>query len=86
MGSVHITRNYNIMTDAQFDREQNTVMAMYQSVKVNQQVINQQMQQKLQQKQQSDQQWRAFGQQESNRINAQGQAAQTKLCQPAGRT
>ncbi len=75
-GVYTVTRTYNIMTDAQFDREQNTVMAMYQSVKVNQQVINQQMQQKLQQKQQSDQQWRAFGQQESNRINAQGQAAQ----------
>ncbi len=75
-GSYTITRTFNIMTDAQSEREQNTVMAMYQSVKVNQQVINQQMQQKLQQKQQSDQQWRAFGQQESNRINAQGQAAQ----------
>jgi len=75
-GVYTVTRTYNIMTDAQAEREQSTVMAMYQSVKVNQQVINQQMQQNLQQKQQSDQQWRAFGQQQSDRINAQGQAAQ----------
>jgi hypothetical protein len=75
-GSYTITRTFNIMTDAQSEREQNTVMVMYQSAKVNQQVINQQMQQKLAQKQQSDQQWRAFGQQQSDRIRAQGQAAQ----------
>jgi hypothetical protein len=51
-------------------------MAMFMSVKVNQQVMNQQMQQKLAQKQQSDQQWRAWGQQQSDRIRAQGEAAQ----------
>ena len=71
-----ITRTFNIMTDAQSEQEQSTVMAMYQSVKVNQQVMNQQMQQKLAQKQQSDQQWRAWGQQQSDRIRAQGEAAQ----------
>jgi hypothetical protein len=49
---------------------------MFMSVKVNQQVMNQQMQQKLAQKQQSDQQWRAWGQQQSDRIRAQGEAAQ----------
>jgi len=38
--------------------------------------MNQQMQQKLQQKQQSDQQWLAWGQQQSDRIRAQGEAAQ----------
>jgi len=75
-GVYTVTRTYNIMTDTQSEREQNTVMAMYQSVKVNMQVINQQMQQQLQQKQQSDQQWRAFGQQQSDRIRAQGEAAQ----------
>src|SRR5208337_1127976 len=75
-GAYTITRTFNIMTDAQSDREQNTVLAMFQSVKVNQQVINQQMQQKLAQKQQSDQQWRAWGQQQSDRIRAQGEAAQ----------
>jgi hypothetical protein len=75
-GAYTITRTFNIMTDAQSEREQSTVMAMYMSVKVNQQVINQQMQQKLQQKQQSDQQWRAWGQQQSDRIRAQGEAAQ----------
>jgi hypothetical protein len=75
-GAYTITRNFNIMTDAQSEREQSTVMAMFLSVKVNQQVMNQQMQQKLAQKQQSDQQWRAFGQQQSDRIRAEGQAAQ----------
>ena len=75
-GAYTITRNFNIMTDAQSEREQDTVMAMLMSVKVNQQVMNQQMQQKLAQKQQSDQQWRAWGQQQSDRIRAQGEAAQ----------
>jgi hypothetical protein len=75
-GAYTITRNFNIMTDAQSEREQGTVMAMFRSVKINQQVMNQQMQQKLAQKQHSDQQWRAFGQQQSDRIRAQGQAAQ----------
>jgi hypothetical protein len=75
-GAYTITRTFNIMTDTQSEREQNTVLAMFQSAKVNQQVMNQQMQQKLQQKQQSDQQWRAWGQQQSDRIRAQGEAAQ----------
>ena len=75
-GAYTITRNFSIMTDAQSEREQSTVMAMFLSIKVNQQVMNQQMQQKLAQKQQSDQQWRAFGQQQSDRIRAEGQAAQ----------
>ena len=78
-GAYTITRTFNIMTDAQSEQEQSTVMAMYMSVKVNKQVINQQMQQKLGQKQQSDQQWRAFGQQQSDLINAQGQAAQARF-------
>ena len=75
-GAYTITRTFNIMTDDQSEREQSTVMAMFLSVKINQQVINQQMQQKLAQKQQSDQQWRAWGQQQSDRIRAQGEAAQ----------
>jgi hypothetical protein len=75
-GAYTITRTFNIMTDAQSEQEQNTVMAMFLSVKVNQQVMKQQMQQKLAQKQQSDQQWRAWGQQQSDRIRAQGEAAQ----------
>ena len=75
-GAYSVLRTFNIMTNEQSDQEQSTVIAMFQSVKVNQQVINQQMQQKLQQKQQSDQQWRAWGQQQSDRIRAQGQAAQ----------
>jgi hypothetical protein len=75
-GAYSVTRNFNIMTDAQSEREQSTVMAMFMSARVNQQVMNQQMQQKLAQKQQSDQQWRAWGQQQSDRIRAQGEAAQ----------
>ena len=75
-GAYTVTRTFNIMTDAQSEREQSTVMAMFLSARVNQQVMNQQMQQKLQQKQQSDQQWRAWGQQQSDRIRAQGEAAQ----------
>ncbi len=75
-GAYSITRNFEIMTDAQFEQEQNTVMAMFMSAKINQQVMNQQMQDKLAQKQQSDQQWRDWGQRESNRIRAQGEAAQ----------
>ena len=75
-GAYSITRNFEIMTDAQFEREHNTVMAMFMSAKINQQVMNQQMQEKLAQKQKSDQQWRDWGQQESNRIRAQGEAAQ----------
>ena len=78
-GAYTITRNFNIMTDALSDQEQSTVMAIYRSAKVNQQVINQQMQQKLGQKQQSDQQWRAWGQQQSNQIRAQGEAAQANF-------
>lgn len=75
-GAYTVTRTFNIMTDDQSEREQSTVMAMFLSAKVNQQVINQQMQQKMAQKQQSDQQWRAWGQQQSDRIRAQGEAAQ----------
>ncbi|HME57766.1 MAG TPA: hypothetical protein VKF63_05465 [Terracidiphilus sp.] len=75
-GAYTITRNFNIMTDAQSEREQSTVVAMIPTYKINQQVMNQQMQQKLAQKQQSDQQWRAWGQQQSDRIRAQGEAAQ----------
>jgi hypothetical protein len=75
-GAYTITRNFNIMTDTQSEREQNTVMAMFMSVKVNQQVMNQQMQQKMARKQHSDQQWRAWGQQQSDLIRAQGEAAQ----------
>ena len=75
-GAYTVTRTFNIMTDDQSEREQSTVMAMFLSAKVNQQVMNQQMQQKLAQKQQSDQQWRAWGQQTSDRIRAQGEAAQ----------
>ena len=75
-GAYTVTRTFNIMTDDQSEREQSTVMAMFLSAKVNQQVINQQMQQKMAQKQQSDQQWRAWGQQTSDRIRAQGEEAQ----------
>jgi hypothetical protein len=78
-GAYTITRNFNIMTDAQSEREQSTVMAMIPTYRINQQVMNQQMQQKLAQKQQSDQQWRAFGQQQSDLIRAQGQAAQANF-------
>jgi len=78
-GAYTISRTFNIMTDEQSEREQSTVMAMFLSVKVNQQVMNQQMQQKLAQKQQSDQQWRNFGQQQSDLIRAQGQAAQANF-------
>jgi hypothetical protein len=78
-GAYTITRNFNIMTDAQSEREQSLVMAMFRSARVNQQVMNQQMQQKLAQKQQSDQQWRAWGQQQSDRIRAQAQAAQASI-------
>jgi hypothetical protein len=75
-GAYSVTRNFEIMTDAQFEREHKTVMAMFLSARINQQVMNQQMQEKLAQKQQSDRQWRDWGQQESNRIRAQGEAAQ----------
>jgi hypothetical protein len=75
-GAYSITRNFEIMTDAQFEREHNTVMAMFMSARINQQVMNQQLQEKLAKKQQSDQQWRDWGQRESNRIRAQGEAAQ----------
>ena len=78
-GVYTVTRTYNIMTDAQSEREQSTVMAMYQSVKVNKQVIDQQFAKQLQQKQQSDQQWQAWGQQQSDRINAEGEAAQARF-------
>ena len=80
-GAYTITRNFNIMPDAQSEREQSTVMAMIPTYKVNQQVMNQQMQQKLAQKQESDQQWRAFGQQQSDRIRAQGEAAQRSFAE-----
>jgi hypothetical protein len=80
-GAYTITRNFNIMADAQSEREQSIVMAMIPTYKVNQQVMNQQMQQKLAQKQQSDQQWRAWGQQQSDRIRAQGEAAQRSFAE-----
>ena len=75
-GAYTITRNFNIMSDAQSEREQDTVMAMFLSIRINQQVMNQQMQQKLAQKQQSDQQWLAFGKHQSDLIRAQSEAAQ----------
>jgi hypothetical protein len=78
-GAYTITRTFNLMTDAQSEREQNAVQAMFLSVKVNQQVISQQMQEKLARKQQSDQQWRDFGRQQSDLIRAQGEAAQKRF-------
>jgi hypothetical protein len=75
-GAYSITRNFEIMTDAQFEREHKTVMAMFMSARVNQQVMNQQMQEKMAQKKKSDDQWREWGQRESGRIRAQGEAAQ----------
>jgi hypothetical protein len=75
-GAYSITRNFEIMTDAQFEREHSTVMAMFMSARINQQVMNQQMQEKLAQKKKSDDQWRDWGQRESGRIRAQGEAAQ----------
>ena len=78
-GAYSISRTFNIMTDEQSEREQGTIMTMFLSVKVNQQVMNQQMQQKLAQKQQSDRQWLAWGQQQSDRIRAQGEAAQRRF-------
>jgi hypothetical protein len=78
-GAYTISRTFNIMSDAQSDREQDTVIAMFKSVNVNQQVMNQQMQRKMAQKQQSDGQWRAWGEQQSNLIRAQGEAAQANF-------
>jgi hypothetical protein len=80
-GAYTITRNFNIMPDAQSEREQSTVIAIFSSAKINQQVMNQQMQQKLQHKQQSDQQWRAWGQQQSDRIRAESEAAQRSFAE-----
>jgi hypothetical protein len=54
-GAYTLHSTFNIMTDAQFKQEQNTVMAMMQSVKVDQQVMSRQLQQMLAQKQASDQ-------------------------------
>jgi hypothetical protein len=54
-GAYTLHSTFNIMTDAQSEREQKTVMAMMQSVKVDQQVIHQQIQQGLAQKQANDQ-------------------------------
>jgi hypothetical protein len=75
-GEYLITRNFSIMTDAQYEREQSTVIAILISGKLNNQVLNQQAQEDRQKKQQSDQQWRDWGQRESGRIRAQGEAAQ----------
>jgi hypothetical protein len=75
-GEYLITRNFSIMTDAQYEREQSTVIAILISGKQNKQVLDQQAQQDRQKKQQSDNQWRAWGQQQSDRIRAQGEAAQ----------
>jgi hypothetical protein len=54
-GAYSILRNISVMTDAQADQEHNTVVAMAQSLKVNQQVMDQQTKQKLAQKQANDQ-------------------------------
>ena len=75
-GAYTIHRVYNIMTDAQFEREQSTVTAMMQTVKVNQQVMAEQTQRVLAQKQQSDRQWQEWGQQGADRIRTQSQAMQ----------
>ncbi|MGO9319153.1 MAG: hypothetical protein ACLPXT_08485 [Terracidiphilus sp.] len=54
-GAYSISRNTGVMTDAQAEQEHNTLIAMAQSLNINQQVMNQQMQQKLAQKQANDQ-------------------------------
>jgi len=54
-GAYSILRNTSVMTDAQAVQEHNTVVAIVQSLNVNQQVMNQQAQQKLAQKQANDQ-------------------------------
>ena len=80
-GAYTVTRNFTIMTDAQSEQTHDTVMAMFMSVRVNQQVMSQQMQQRLAGKRQSDAQWRAWGQQQSDRIRAEGQAAQRSFAE-----
>ena len=80
-GAYSVTRNFEIMTDAQYEREHSTVMTMFMSTRINQQVMNQQLQEKLARKRQSDQQWREWGQRESNRIRAQGEAAQKSFAE-----
>jgi hypothetical protein len=54
-GAYSINRNTGVMTDAQAAQENSTIIAMAQSLNINQQVMNQQMQQKLAQKQANDQ-------------------------------
>ena len=74
-GAFSILRNFGIMTDAQAAQEQNTIIAMAQSLKVNQQVMNQQAQQKLAQKQANDAQITRNAQQAINNIHQIGAQA-----------
>jgi hypothetical protein len=68
--------NYLPMTVAQKDKDSGLIPAIVNTYKQNDQVMKQQMNQKMAQKQQSDQQWRNWGQQQSDRIRAQSQAMQ----------
>jgi len=54
-GAYTIMRNTGVMTDAQAAQENSTIIAMAQSLKINQQVMDQQAKQKLAQKQANDQ-------------------------------
>jgi hypothetical protein len=68
--------NYLPMAVAQKDKDSGLIPAIVNTYKQNDQVMKQQMNQKMAQKQQSDQQWRDWGQQQSDRIRAQSQAMQ----------
>jgi hypothetical protein len=74
-GAYSILRNTAVMTDAQAEQEHNTLLAMGQSLKVNQQVMNQQAQQKLAQKQANDAQITRDAQQAINNIHQIGAQA-----------
>jgi hypothetical protein len=78
-GAYTIMRNTGVMTDAQAAQENNTIIAMAQSLKINQQVMDQQAKQKLAQKQANDQAIMAQSQAAVDRIHQIGAQATARM-------
>ena len=78
-GSYSVTLSHALLPLAIADKEKPMLNSIISTYKPNMQVVNGENAKLLQQKQQSDQQWLAWGQQQSDRIRAQGQAAQANF-------
>jgi hypothetical protein len=74
-GVYTVIRNNNLLTDAQAEQEHNTIVAMIQSYKVNQEVLNREAQEAARQKEENDRMITADAQRRVGQIQAIGAQA-----------